>query len=184
MRSRFASRLSLPPALAEPLLVYGSAAICTAAGAAYFLLRGPLPVMRGTSELPLVTPLRYLIPVFVPFGILMGEGVWAWLARSDAAFLRALPWQLAALCITAAARIKTAYPPVSGHTLLLAYFLLHEGITQRGRHPVRIAIGLAVLVEVGYYKLWVWDDLETFTWGLTVGAAIWAAGLLTRIRLR
>ncbi len=168
-------------ALPEPVIVYDAGALCAVAAAIFWTVRGPMPVLRGSTPLPIPTPLGYQAPVFLPFGMLAGELAWAWLNRERAAYLASLPWQLAALCAVALIRLTLAIP-VSGHAVLLAFFLLHELVAQHGRHLLRALIGLAVLTEVAYFKLMVWDDGRTLVAGLVLGAGVWAAGRLTQLR--
>jgi hypothetical protein len=175
-------RLLKPAAWPEPWLAYGTAAVCVLIAGAAFVLRGPVPVVRGTTPLPITTPLSYQLPVFVPFGLLAGEMLHRALQRDGSRFSPAFLWQLAALCIVAAVRLLSGDIPISGHALLLAYFILYQAITRRVGRPLRLLIGLAVLAEVGYFKLFLWDDVPTLLWGIALGGAVWAAGLLTPVK--
>jgi hypothetical protein len=165
----------------EAWLAYGTAFLCTVIAGAAFITRGPMPVVRGTTPLPIPTPLSYQLPVFVPFGLLAGELLYRALhgggLRQSPAFL----WQLGALCIVAAIRLVFGNIPVSGHALLLAYFILYQAVTRRIAHRLRLVIGLVVLAEVAYFKVFLWDDAPTLLWGLALGGAAWAAGLLTLV---
>ncbi|MBN2053889.1 hypothetical protein JW905_03130 [bacterium] len=154
-------------------LVYGSAGLSLLSAAIVFYILPQFPAVRGSQPLDVLTPLSYQVLIFIPFGILLAEIVLE-LLSARSAFLHYVA-VLAVLCGVSLLRFAF-FIPVSGHCLLLGYYLPRQSLTHRGRHPLRLGLGLVAAVHVLYYKLFIWVDLITPVTGFLLGLLIWIAG--------
>ena len=70
-----------------------------------------------------------------------------------------------AIVAFSAARLAGDIAPVSGHMLFLTYTVLTT--------PTRWYrwVAGALILETSIFKLWIWRDVNTWAWGLVVGAA-------------
>ena len=122
-----------------------------------------------------------MIPIFLPFGIIMGESVWMWIEQKDLSIRILLSIECVIVALFSLIRIFTTIP-VSGHTLILFFYLPHEVISNRLQFPIRVLSGLIVLSITFYYKIFIWNDPITFFLGLIVGIIIWIPGYVYRSR--
>ena len=154
----------------------GAAAL--AIGALVFSVLPPFPAVRGSTPLDVMTPLHYQITVFLLFGITVAEIAWEWFSRPNWRSAASYFAQFAVVVGLSLLRLAL-FIPVSGHCLLLAYFLLRQAITFRGQYTFRLAAGLAIFVQVIIYKWFVWRDAVTPLTGFALGALAWAIGHAT-----
>lgn len=152
------------------IIVFG-AAVTLLIGTLVFGLLPQYPAVRGSQPLDVLTPLSYQIGIFVPFGILLTESILALLKR-DRGTLVISGFVFGGLCFVSLLRLLF-YIPVSGHCLVLSYFLPHQLVTNEARYPFRFLSGVVVLLQVMHYKVVEWDDLITPLTGFGLGFGIW-----------
>ena len=68
----------LKPSVRELLIIYGTGLIVIILSALFFTFRGYPLVTTATETLNIYTPPLYMIPIFFPYGILIGEAIWLW----------------------------------------------------------------------------------------------------------
>jgi hypothetical protein len=161
--------------MTESRVAWGTGVVLLLAATVVFSILPPYPAVRGSTPLDVLTPLHYQVGVFLPFGILLVEAAREWAAAPGVGLLLSYAVQFGVIVCFSLLRLAL-FIPVSGHCLLLAYYLLREGITLRLRYRMRFAAGAVILLHVLYYKTFVWRDPITPTAGFLVGALAWGAG--------
>ncbi len=132
-----------------------------------FKLVGPVHAIRGSQKLEELTPLVYLFPIFLPVGMLVGDMLQRLLAGDRREGLT-LGLGLVGLALLGGARFAFLVP-LSGHAVVLGFFLvLHARTTSVGP----LVVGGLLMLQVCYYKLFVWRDPLTLGLGLAAGAAL------------
>ncbi len=147
------------------------AALATLLGALWLAWRGPVPVVRGTEILDMTVPFWYMISVFPFFGILLAE---SWLQWQSAAG-KVLLGQLLTIVAISILRL-TLYIPVSGHLLLISFFLLWTMNDLEQPYLTEYILGVGVLALLVYTKVFVWQDAMTAVWGVALAFVVWWAG--------
>ncbi len=173
MKAALATLRRLP----ETLVAFGGAVLVTLLAALVLAARAPQPVVRGTVSLGIPTPLIYQLPVFFPFGLLAGEVLWEGLQSGIRSQLAIRSGWLLVLSLIAVLRLSMGIP-ISGHAMLITYYVLDEALARSPRHPLRILIGIAIGVEVVVFKVWIWQDSSTLVAGFGAGMGIWLLGQL------
>jgi hypothetical protein len=148
--------------------------LVTATGALWLYLRGPLPVMRGSTPLPGTVPSWYMLTAFPVLGMLVAD----WVALLATTGLRLpvleLAVQIGLLVALSSLRLKTAIL-LSGHSLLFAYFILRRLLVLfpgRTIRKVEIALAFVLFCLTSYVKFFWWSDLQTLLFGIFVGAIL------------
>lgn len=136
--------------------------------------------MNETLELK--APPIYMIPIFLPYGILIGELIWSLIIKVNPKILILSFIEYMIIAILAFFRYLFGFQ-YSGHTLILAFFIIHQIITNKNKYPFRILIGFLILIITIIYKIIFWNDPITFFLGLILGIAIWLPGYTYRIKL-
>ncbi len=167
--------------MGESLIVYGIGLFITIIAGLYFAITSYPNVITATETLILVSPPLYMIPIFLPFGILVGELVWMWIGRKDLSICILMSIECIFVTVFSFLRIIAAIP-ISGHTLILFFYLPHHIISNRFQYPLRVLFGLLVLLITSYYKIFLWNDPITFFLGLLLGIVIWIPGHFYRSR--
>jgi hypothetical protein len=146
----------------------------TGAGVLWLIHKGPVPVVRITTPLPEMAPFWYMLLAFPVLGMLVAD--WVDLARlrgMDLATVE-LGAQIALIVGLSAVRLDSRIP-LSGHALLIAYFLLRR-LWLRNMPPPqsRLEVWLAAgaLGGVAYPKLMWWDDPVTLLTGIGVAGGL------------
>ncbi len=166
----------------EFLVIYSSGVIITSLAFIFYHIRGYPQVITATETLDLIVPPIYMIPIFFPFGILIGELLWNWIQDSplDLNILLAIECGMVALI----SFIRYVFLiPFSGHTIILGFYLPYQISTNKQSNQIRILIGLVVLGLTMYYKLFLWKDPITFTLGFILGIMLWIPGHLYRLNI-
>lgn len=150
----------------------GVAILTTVLAYAVALLIGPVPVWVGLEQTVRIAPPSYLASAGLPFGILMAE------ALIDFRYFRftlsgLLPLFMLLLLIGFGTIRFPLRLPISGHGLIVAYFLLHHLQERREGKTWKLLIGLLVLVHCAYYKLFVWNDPSSLLIGIGLGFFAW-----------
>ncbi|MFX1291069.1 MAG: hypothetical protein ACFFAG_08940 [Promethearchaeota archaeon] len=147
----------------------------------FFSLRGYPLVTTATETLNIDTPPLYMIPIFLPYGILLGEVIWMWNEKQKRITYILLFIESVALGIFSLIRYIIGIP-FSGHAILLFFYLPHQAINNRFQYPLRFLIGITVLIITGYYKIFLWNDPTTFLLGAVLGVILWVPGFFYRLR--
>ncbi|MFX1495690.1 MAG: hypothetical protein ACFFBZ_15505 [Promethearchaeota archaeon] len=171
----------LKPSLKEPLIVYITGVIITILSTIFFSIRGYPLINTATETLNSVTPPLYMIPIFLPYGILIGEILWKWIEKKE----RGISILLLLECITIAFLAFMRYfiaIPFSGHTIILFFYLPHQLSNNRAFYPLKFIIGIVVLIITIIYKIFLWNDPLTFLLGATLGIVLWIPGFFYRLK--
>ena len=162
----------LKPSIKEPLIVYGTGLIMIVLSEIYFSIRGYPLVNTATETLTIITPPLYMVPIFFPYGMLLGEVIWLWNEKKE----RNLCIIFFIECVLVALLSFTRYIiiiPFSGHTIIIFFYLFHQGISNKIQHPLRFIIGMIVLIITMIYKVFLWNDTITFLLGGILGIVLW-----------
>ncbi|NHJ26250.1 MAG: hypothetical protein EAX89_16850, partial [Candidatus Lokiarchaeota archaeon] len=73
----------LKPSIRELIIVYGVGLIITLLSIIYFSIQGYPLVNTASGILNITTPPIYMIPIFFPYGMLLGEIIWKWNEKKD-----------------------------------------------------------------------------------------------------
>jgi hypothetical protein len=172
---------SLKPSVRENIIIYGSGLIITILSIIFFAVRGYPFVITATETLSILTPPIYMIPVFLPFGILIGEMIWLWNEKKDRIFYLLLLFEFSIVAIFSFIRYVIIIP-LSGHAIILVFYILHQAINNKLKHPIRLLIGIGVLIITIVYKIFLWNDPITFILGALLGIVLWLPGGIYRLK--
>jgi hypothetical protein len=172
---------NLKPSIRKIVIIYGSGLILTIISIIFFEIRGYPLVSTYTKTLDSVTPALYMIPIFFPYGILIGEGIWMWNEGYNRAEYFFLLVECGVIGFVAFIRYIIAIP-FSGHAILISYYLLYQAIQNKFHDRIRFLIGLVVFGLTAFYKLVLWGDPVTFLLGSLVGVILWLPGFYYRLR--
>jgi hypothetical protein len=172
---------NLKPSIRELVIVYGIGLILTILSLIFFLIRGFPLVSTATETLDIVTPPLYMIPIFLPYGILIGEVIWMWNEKQKGVEYFLLLSECGVVGLVSFVRYIVGIP-FSGHAILISFYLLHQIINNRFHYKMRILIGIIILCITGIYKIFLWDDLITFLLGTLLGIILWLPGFLYRLK--
>ncbi len=161
--------------------MYATGVIITILSAIFFSIRGYPLVNTATETLNIITPPLYMIPIFLPYGILIGEVIWIWNEKKERAISILFFFECISVAILAFMRYIINIP-FSGHTIILFFYLLHQVVNSRVQYPLRLIIGIVVLIITIIYKIFLWNDTFTFLLGAILGATLWIPGFLYRLK--
>ncbi len=163
-------------------VIYGLAIFITLIAYVYFEFQGYPQVITATETLTITTPAIYMIPVFFPLGMLLGEIIYNWIeGRIFEEFLVNLGGILLIIIFSGIRLVLKT--PFSGHSLILSFFLLHELISNKRNYMIRIIIGLSIFLITMFYKIIIWNDPITLISGLILGSLIWIINESLRKRI-
>lgn len=162
----------LKPSIKESLIVLGSGLIITVLSWIYFSIIGYPLVSTASETLNIISPPLYMIPIFLPYGILIGEVIWLWNEKKESNICPILLIECIFVTIFSFARYVIGIP-FSGHTIILFFYLSHQAISNKFQHPLRLLIGITVLIITMIYKIFLWDDPITFLLGALLGFILW-----------
>lgn len=169
----------LKTSVKEILIIYGIGLIITILSTIYFSVKGYPLVTTATETLDIYASPLYMISIFFPYGILMGEVFWLWNVQKE----RKTGILMFIECIIVGMFSFIRYIiniPFSGHAIIIFFYLLHQAVNKRCTHPSRFLIGIVVLIITVFYKIFLWNDLITFLLGTLLGIALWLPGFLYR----
>ncbi len=147
---------------------------CTAAGAAWLAWKGPTPVIRITTPLAEPAPFWYMLSAFPVLGFLVADLLDLYRREGLRRGTVELAFQIALLVALSSLRLGVRLP-ISGHALLLSYFLFRRrlfGPSATRWHRIEWLIGLGLLAVVAYPKLFWWRDPVTLLTGIALGAVL------------
>jgi len=173
---------NLTPKAKELIVIYGTVLIITIFSGIFFIIIGYPLVVTANGTLNIKTPPIYMIPIFIPYGILIGELIWIWNEKGKSNLLILFFFECFIVAAFSFIRYIIGFP-FSGHAIILFFYLPHQAINNRFQHPLRFLIGLIVLLITGIYKLFLWNDHITFLLGAILGIALWLPGFLYRLKI-
>ncbi|MDX1798833.1 MAG: hypothetical protein R3255_09310 [Candidatus Lokiarchaeia archaeon] len=171
----------MKPSLREVIIIYGAGLIITIISILFFAIRGYPFVITATEILTILTPPIYMIPVFLPFGILIGEIIWLWNEKKDHIFYILLIFECFIVAFFSFIRYAIILP-LSGHAIILFFYIFHQAINNKLKHPLRFLIGIVVLTITIIYKIFIWNDPITFLLGALLGIVLWLPGGIYRLK--
>jgi hypothetical protein len=157
---------------------------CTLAGAAWLIYRGPMPVIRITTPLPVMAPTWYMLLAFPVLGMLVADLADLWQLRGLDRVSAELGVLIVLIIALSSLRLG-ARIPLSGHALLTTYFiarrlLFRALLPRQSRWEVAAAVG--ALGAITYPKLLWWNDPVTLLAGITAGALLAGISWLVSVR--
>ena len=135
---------------------------------------GPVPVVIGVLRSPtIVAPPWFLASIAFPFGLLVAEALIDY--REKGFNIRGLTIFLVLLFMGLVTCARYLFPlPLSGHGLIVTFFLLHQLQQRRAGRTWKLAVGSAVLLQAGVVKLILWRDPASLLVGVGFGTIAWS----------
>lgn len=135
---------------------------------------GPVPVVIGVIRSPtIVAPPWYLATIAFPFGLLVAEALIDF--REKGLNIRGLTISMVLLFMALITCARYIFPlPLSGHGLIVTFFLLHELQQRRDGRTWKLVVGSAVLVQAAVVKLILWRDPASLLVGVGFGTISWS----------
>lgn len=172
---------NLKPSLKESLFVYGIGIIMIVLSVLFFVLMGYPLVNTATETLNIITPPLYMNSVFLPYGMLIGELLWNWNKKKERKMYSIFLIESAFVGVLSFIRYIVNIP-LSGHAIMLFFYLFHQSISNKAKFPLRLIIGIAVLIITLVYKIFIWNDPITFILGAIAGIVLWIPGFLYQLK--
>ena len=158
--------------LSQKMFTYGTGFCLTIIAFIYYYITGYPYVVTATEVLKSHAPPLYMLSIFPCCGILIGENLFDWIHSKQKRTTLLYSIEYFILSIILLLRIFYQIP-ISGHTLILGFYTLHELVTNKKQYKLRLILGFLVFGIVIYYKLLIWNDPITFVLGLMLGLIIW-----------
>lgn len=152
----------------------GIVVACTLAGWVWLALQDPIPVIRITTPLAETAPFWYMLLAFPILGLLVADLFDLYRSEGISRSTVELALQIALIVLLSSARLS-ARLPLSGHSLLVSYFVARRFLLPSlppGLSRAELWLGLGVLAAVVYPKLFWWSDPVTLLTGMALGAAL------------
>jgi len=147
----------------------------TIAGVGWLLVKGPTQVVRGTVPLDIEAPFSYMVTAFPFLGILVADALALWRLATKWASL-VLILQVGCICFLAVVRLLYRLP-ISGHVLLIAFFILYSLGTRRALvRTIETLVAAAAFCVLLVTKLIAWSDWQTPAIAMAVAATLWMSG--------
>ncbi len=172
---------NLKPSLKELFVVYGIGLIITILSAIFFSIRGYPLVATATEVLNITTPPLYMISIFLPYGILIGELIWIRMEKKELNFFILMFLECVIIALLSFARYIIRIP-LSGHAIILFFYLPHQIFNNKAQYQLRLLIGIIVLIITVIYKWFLWNEVVTFLLGAIAGIVLWVPGFLYRLK--
>ncbi len=147
----------------------------TIAGVGWLLVKGPTQVIRGTVPLDIEAPFSYMVMAFPFLGILVADALALWKLATKWASL-VLILQVGCICFLSIVRL-TYRLPISGHVLLIAFFILYSLGTRRALvRTIETLVAVVAFCVLLATKLIAWSDWQTPAVALAVAVTLWMSG--------
>ncbi|MFX0073449.1 MAG: hypothetical protein ACFFAO_20415 [Candidatus Hermodarchaeota archaeon] len=169
--------------LRNNLIIYGSGFLLMVLSIIYFEINGYPRVNTATETLNIKAHPIYMISIFFPFGMLLGEIILMDFEDNEKIFRMILFLETILIGFVSFLRYISVIP-FSGHSIILFFFLCHEIIDNKMDYPIRIIIGTLVLIITVIFKLFIWNDPITFIFGGIIGISLWIPGFIYKSRTR
>jgi len=168
---------NIKPSVKELLIVYGIGLITTLLSVIFFVIRGYPLVNTATETLSIVAPPLYMNSIFLPYGMLISELLWKWYENKEHRISILFFAESIVVGILSLIRYIINIP-LSGHAIIIFFYIFHQLIINKAKFPIRLLIGLVVFIITVIYKIFFWNDTITFLLGGVVGIALWVPGFL------
>lgn len=168
--------------LKRPIIIYGTGISFIILAVLFFSIRGYPLVTTATTTLNIYAPPLYMISIFFPYGILIGEAIWLWNEEKEHFIYIVLFFESFIIGIFSFVRYIISIP-FSGHAIILFFYLFHQAINNRFKHLLRFLIGILVLIITIIYKIFMWYDPITFLLGALLGISLWLPGFIYRKKI-
>jgi len=148
--------------------------ICTLIGAAWLIYQGPVPVIRIMTPLPELAPFWYMLLAFPILGMLLADLLDLYRSQGMAPMTLELAFQIGLIVLLSSARLG-ARIPVSGHSLLVAYFIFRRALLRSippRQSSLEVFMAIGALGAIAYPKLVWWNDPVTLFAGIAAGALL------------
>ncbi len=152
----------------------GIITIVTFTGVIWLFIKGPIPVIKGSTPLMEMVPFWYMILAFPILGMLVSDLMGSLFAPKLQTQSIELLLQLIIITLVSSVRLSLLVP-LSGHTLLLGYFILRRiliGYRISNINKTELLLAFIILLVVSYFKLMRWSDHLTYFAGLGSGAVL------------
>ncbi|MFX1388551.1 MAG: hypothetical protein ACFE9Z_00640 [Promethearchaeota archaeon] len=163
------------------IFIYGTSLIISLFSFLFFTIRGYPLVVTATEILTIEAPPLYMIPIFIPYGILLGEIIWLWNEQKERILYILLLIECMVIGLFSFIRYIVSIP-LSGHMIILAFYLLHQVVNNKFQYPFRFIVGITVFIITLIYKIFIWNDLITFVLGFVLGVIAWLPGFFYRYK--
>jgi len=152
----------------------------TIVGALWLYIKGPIPVIRGTTALDEIVPFWYMVSAFPVLGMLVADllaslGKYRFGRRTILLFS-----QIFILVVISNIRLSLKIP-ISGHAFLFSFFIFYRIFGKDIKdtfQKAEFAVVIMLLLIISYIKLAWWNDPLTLSVGLVAGIALASAALL------
>lgn len=156
--------------------VFICSCILTIVGYYYFAFFGLPEVETFSGTINEKVPLIYMLIIFPFIGILVGDFFYSVFSKNNINFKdKILFLEMTILFILSFLRMAF-FLPISGHSLILTFFILREMVDNKNNNKIRIVIGVIVSLFTIYYKLFMWKDPITLILGILIGLVIFEIG--------
>ncbi|MEP7012083.1 MAG: hypothetical protein ABJC13_17295 [Acidobacteriota bacterium] len=129
------------------------------------------------TPLPEMAPYWYMLLAFPVLGPLVADLLDLYISLGFARPTLELGFQIGLIVLLSSARLS-ALLPVSGHSLLVSYFIFRRLLlpaNPRGRSALELAFAVAAFAAIAYPKLAWWSDPVTLCAGIALGALLAAS---------
>ena len=144
--------------------------ITSLAGIIWLYIKGPIPVIQVTTELDIMAPFWYMFTAFPILDMLLADLVILFSTyRFDIRVIE-LGIQVVALVLISNSRLLFLLP-ISGHALLLSYFILRRIFIKIQKHDhlwTELSIAIIIYSLIVYTKIVWWNDPITLGVGTVV----------------
>lgn len=161
--------------LARPYVRWAIVLVTTAFGAAWLYHKGPVPIVRVITPLPEAVPFWYMLSAFPVLGMLVADLVSLLATCGLERRTAELGFQIGVLVLASNLRLVLRLP-MSGHSLLFAYFILRRlfiGIPGHNLAEAECVIAMLLYAITSYVKVSWWSDPITVAvgTGIAIGLA-------------
>jgi len=152
----------------------------TLVGALWLYIKGPIPVIRGTTALDEIVPFWYMVSAFPVLGMLVADFLSALMKYRFDRRTIILFSQIFILVVISNIRLSLKIP-ISGHAFLFSFFVFYRIFGKDIKdtfQKAEFAVVIMLLLIISYIKLAWWSDPLTLSIGLIAGIALASAALL------
>jgi hypothetical protein len=161
--------------LASPYVRWAIVLITTAFGATWLYHKGPVPIVRVTTPLQEAVPFWYMLSAFPVLGMLAADLAFFFVSYGLERKTVELGFQVGILVLASNLRLVLRLP-MSGHSLLFAYFILRRlfiGIPGHSLAKAECVVAMFLYTITSYVKVFWWSDPITVAvgTGIAIGLA-------------
>jgi hypothetical protein len=161
--------------LASPHVRWAIVLMTTALGAAWLYYKGPVPIVRVTTPLQEPVPFWYMLSAFPVLGMLAADLAFLFVSHGLERKTVELGFQVGILVLASNLRLVLRLP-ISGHSLLFAYFILRRlfiGIPGHSLAKAECLVTMFLYTITSYVKVFWWSDPITVAvgTGIAIGLA-------------